>query len=108
MEILTKNTTKEHYEKFRVMAEEAGITFKRTPKPLGYSVEELRKLYIEDNNLNNIPLIELDSFYLCLPSYTRKIITNMADNCCVYKHLLIYEVLGVVPVFVDTPLNLRD
>jgi len=108
MEILTKNTTKEHYEKFRVMAEEAGITLKRLSKPLGYTVEELRKLFIEDNNLNNIPLIELDSFYLCLPSYTRKIITNMADNCCVYKHLLIYEVLGVVPVFVDTPLNLRD
>ena len=104
MEILTKTTTKEHYEKFRIMAEEAGITLKRLSKPLGYSVEELRKLYIEDNNLNNIPLVELDSFYLCLPSYTRKIITNMAYNCCVYKHLLIYEVLGVVPVFVDTPL----
>ena len=108
MEILTKNTTKEHYEKFRIMAEEAGITLKRLSKPLGYTVEELRKLFIEDNNLNNIPWIELDSFYLCLPSYTRKIITNIADNCCVFKHLLIYEVLGVVPVFVDTPLNLRD
>ena len=108
MEILTKTTTKEHYEKFRIMAEEAGITLKRLSKPLGYSVEELRKLYIEDNNLNNIPLVKLDSFYLCLPSYTRKIITNMADNCCVYKHLLIYEVLGVVPVFVDNPLNFRD
>ena len=108
MEILTKNTTKEHYEKFRIMAEEAGITLKGYQKPLGYSVEELRKLYIEDNNLNNIQLVELDSFYLCLPSYTRKIITNIADNCCVFKHLLIYEVLGVVPVFVDTPLNLRD
>ena len=103
MEILTKNTTKEHYEKFRDMAEKAGITFKGVSEPLGYSVEELRKLYIEDNDLNNIPVLEWDSFYLCLPSYTRKIITNMADNCCVYKHLLIYEVLGVVPVFTDTP-----
>ena len=108
MEILTKKTTKEHYEKFRDMSQRAEITLKRLSKPLGYSVEELRNLYIEDNNLNNIPLIELDSFYLCLPSYTRKVITNMADNCCVYKHLLIYEVLGVVPVFTDTPLNLRD
>jgi len=108
MKNLTKKTTKEHYEKFRDMAIGAEITLKRLPKPLGYSVEELRKLYIEDNNLNNIPLIELDSFYLCLPSYTRKIITNMADNCCVYKHLLIYEVLGATPIFTDIPLNLRD
>ena len=108
METLTNNTTKEHYEKFRDMAEKAGITLKRLSKPLGYSVEELRKLYIEDNNLNNIQLVELDSFYLCLPSHTRKIITNLADNCCVYKHLLIYEVLEVVPVFTDPPLNLGD
>jgi len=103
MEILTRNITKEHYEKFRDMAEKAGITFKGVSEPLGYSVEELRELYIEDNNLNNIPSIGLDSFYLCLPSYKRKTITNMGDVCCVYKHLLIYEVLGVVPIFVDTP-----
>ena len=56
---------------------------------------------IEDNNLNNIPLIEFDSYYLVLPNYVRKIVTNFADNCCLYKHLLIYEVLGIIPVFTN-------
>ena len=108
MEIFTTNTTKEHYEKFRDMAEKAGISFRSSDTYMGFTKSQLLKLYIEDNNLNNMPLIVFDSFYLCLPSYTRKVITNMADNCCVYKHLLIYEVLKVVPVFTDPPLNLGD
>ena len=108
MEILTKNTTKGHYEKFRDMAEKAGITFKRSDTYMGFTKQQLLELYLQDNNLNNIPLRDFDCIYLHLPSYIRKIITNMADNCCVYKHLLIYEVLGVVPVFTETPLNLRD
>ena len=99
--IIYKKTTKEHFEKFRDMANEAGISFKRSKEYMGFTKEQLLKLYIEDNHLNNIPLIEFDSYYLVLPNYVRKIVTNLADNCCLYKHLLIYEVLGIIPVFTN-------
>ena len=99
--IIYKKTTKEHFEKFRDMANEAGISFKRSKEYMGFTKEQLLKLYIEDNNLNNIPLIEFDSYYLVLPNCVRKIVTNFADNCCLYKHLLIYEVLGIIPVFTN-------
>ena len=99
--IIYKKTTKEHFEKFRDMANEAGISFQTSERFMGFTKEQLLKLYIEDNNLNNIPLIEFDSYYLVLPNYVRKIVTNFADNCCLYKHLLIYEVLGIIPVFTN-------
>ena len=108
MKNLTKNTTKKHYEKFRDMAKVAGLTYRNSNTYMGFTKTQLLELYLQDNNLNNIPLRDFDCIYLHLPSYTRKIITNLADNCCVYKHLLIYEVLETTPIFTDIPLNLRD
>ena len=101
MKKLEIKTTEGSYNKYRDMAEKAGISFSRNDKYFGYTKQELLALYIKDNYLNNIPLESFDSMYRVLPHYTRKIITNLAENTCVWKHLLIYEVLGIAPIFVD-------
>lgn len=99
MNNLEHKTTEEHYNKYKDMASRAGISFKNKEDYMGFTKEQLLKLYIEDNLLNNVPLRDFDSFYFFYLSHTKKIITNLADNTCVLKHLLIYEVLGVTPIF---------
>ena len=100
--MLTNKTTKKHYEKFKNMAEQTGITFSRSDRYFGYTKQEVLELFSKNEHLNNIPLTKFDSMYLVLPHYTRKIVTNLADNTCLYKHLLIYEVLGATPIFEDS------
>ena len=98
--MLTHKTTKEHYGKFKGMAKIAGITFKNSTEPLGYDKKRLLELYIEDEHLNNIPLHVFDSYYsFYISASTKKYIKSSADNTCVLKHLIIYEVLGATPHF---------
>lgn len=106
MNNLEHKTTEEHYNKYRDMANSAGIRFNTEDYMgymgyMGFTKEQLLKLYIEDNLLNNIPLRDFDSFYFFYLLHTKNIITNLADNVCVLKHLLIYEVLEAIPIFVD-------
>ena len=108
MEKLEMITTVRIYNKYRDMAEKAGISFSRNDKYFGYTKQELLALYIKDNYLNNISLESFDSMYRVLPAYTRGVITNLADNTCVWKHLLIYEVLGIAPIFVENGKNYKE
>ena len=89
-------TTKRHYEKYRDMAERACITL-RDSTSFG-TKERLERLYKADPLLNNIPLYRFDGYYY----WTRQIDggpESLAENLCMYKHLLVYEVLGCVPEF---------
>lgn len=87
-------TTKEHYEKYQRMAKTAGVSLKDN----NYfpTKERLLELYQEDQNLNSISLYRFDRlFNPCTPNFPR----TLAENVCMYKHLLIYEVLECEPVF---------
>lgn len=109
MDRIEHKTTEEHYNKYRDMVSRAGITFKNNRSDyMGFNKEQLLELYLEDSFLNNIPLRDFDCIYLYCPAHIRKIITNLADNICVLKHLLIYEILEATPIFVENGKNYKD
>jgi len=93
-----RKTTKAHYEKYRDMAKRARITLLGSTS-FG-TKERLERLYRADPLLNNIPLYRFDRYYF----RTRRIDggpRSLAENVCMYKHLLTYEVLECTPVFVE-------
>jgi len=95
---LIQNTTRAHYEKYRDMAARAHVTLKDSTS-FG-TPDQLRSLYAKDQHLNNIPLARFDALY----PWMRRVAggpQSMAENCCMYKHLLIYEIIGAVPNFTD-------
>ncbi len=94
-------TTKEHFEKFQKMIKDTNLTLKHDVYYLGYTKEELFELYRQDNNLNNIPLTMFDSYYFFLTPEIKKNINCLSYNCCCLKHLLIYEVLEIIPLFLE-------
>ncbi len=94
-------TTKAHFKKFEKMIKNAKLSLKECETFFGYSKEKLEELYQKDNLLNNIVLQKFDNRYFCLQPSARKFIKNLADNCCCFKHLLIYEVLGATPIVID-------
>lgn len=105
---LENRTTEEHFNKFRDISIKAGISFKNSTLYMGFTKDGLLKLYMEDNLLNNIPLQDFDCIYLFLPLHVKRIITNPSYNVNVYKHLLIYEVLGAIPIFVENGKTIKD
>lgn len=87
-------TRREHYNKYKKLAEINHVSLKKSNIfPLK---DELMKLYLQDKYLNNIPLYIFDG--LLKPGLH----LTLAENTCMYKHLLIYEVLGLEPEFVDS------
>jgi len=93
---MKNRTTKEHYEKFEKMAKDSGISLKHSLYPFGYTKSHLEKLYKEDENLNNIPLAKFDGHFI-----RTEIVNCLAYNCCLFKHLLTYEILGCEPEFIQ-------
>jgi len=122
--VIYHRTTKEHYEKYRDLAKRAHVTLlngngkflgiSNTPceQALAGARDETRVgaivgcmgcwlcMYRIDQSLNSVPLKKWDmlvwSFWDC---QGRKIITNLGDGICMYKHLVIFEILGATPVF---------
>ena len=94
-------TTRQHYEKYRDMAKATGVTLKDC-KAFG-SKAQLERKFDADPLLNNIPLRKFDVYF----SWVRRSRRNpngpmsLAENCCLYKHLLTYEIIGAVPEFTD-------
>ena len=93
MSKLIHKASKSHYEKYRDMAKSAGVSFKRDKKPMGYTRDELIELYKKDQHLNNIPLRKFDAMTNMLNAY-HVVKRTLAEGVCLYKHLLIYEVIG--------------
>lgn len=94
-------TTRKHYEEFRDMAKKAGITLKGAER-FG-TKEELAKKFLDDPWLNNINMYTaFDPLYPhMLPKMHRLGYKgfSLADNVCLYKHLIIYEILECEPEF---------
>jgi len=70
-----------------------------------FEKEFLEKKYKEDKNLNNIPLIFFDRLFYSNWRFKIKYDgtyhgpCSLADNTCMYKHLMIYEIIECTPVF---------
>ena len=92
-------TTRQHYYKYKEMAKKLGVTLKHSEFYESYfgSKKKLLELYKEDPNLNNIPLSKFDRLHI---SHHRSGI-SLAENTCMYKHLIFYEILELEPEFID-------
>lgn len=94
-------TTREHYYKYKRMVERNGVNIEGSPLVERYDV---KALYLEDPNLNNIPLKIFDGYWYGWWASNRnpEIGPNSPAECvCMYKHALIFDYLGVEPEFVD-------
>jgi len=97
-EIGKHKTARAHYEKYRGMAKRTGVSLLKSTA-FG-TKEQLERLYKADPLLNNIPLYRFDAYFVFAPRIDGGPV-SLAENTCMYKHLLIYEVLGCVPEFVE-------
>ena len=91
---MENETTKEHFDKFEAMSDH--VDFNPNIWPKG---ESLKKLFLEDKHLNNIPLGSFDRFFNP-PIKGTQGPKSLSDNTCVLKHILIYKVLGCEPIFI--------
>jgi hypothetical protein len=98
---MKNKTTKEHYDKYQALAQRLGVKFDAdTLRFFGVaSVEKLRELFQADPLLNNIPLRRFDNWTESFNLYNRGARLTLAEGCCLAKHCLIYQVLGVEPEF---------
>ncbi|NIQ88628.1 MAG: hypothetical protein GWN93_05935 [Deltaproteobacteria bacterium] len=120
MKPIQHKTTRRHYEKYRDMAKESGVTLLRTRDFLGYSHTRCnhwlmpkdiaypkcgkcwRCLYDQDRALNSVPLSKWDTMVVSFQVYHQhRVVKTLAEGVCMYKHLVIYEILGAEPVFDD-------
>lgn len=100
---MKKSTSREHYEKYRSMAERLGVNFDQdSPRLFGVTLEQLRARFEADPYLNNIPLHRFDSYAISLMICNRGKGLSLSDGVCLAKHCLIYQVLGVEPEFETT------
>lgn len=87
-------TTRAHYEKYRKMVLD---NYRDLPNLSGKG--KLTELFKEDHLLNNIPLVEFDRLYKSWATKTGP--KSLAENVCMYKHYIIYFVIGAKPLFTD-------
>lgn len=85
-----------HKQKYRRMAEERHI--KLTTQSLQFfglrSVADLKFLYEQDSNLNNIPLRWFDTITASFNVYNFHKRLTLSEGACLYKQLLIDMVTG--------------
>ena len=97
---MIKQTAKQHYEKYNALAAELGVTLKHLAEStfLGYTVGQLRVAFSQDPYLNNIPLRTWDNMaYAFLATGGRGL--SLGEVVCLYKHLVIYDLIGATPDF---------
>ncbi|MFW6129608.1 MAG: hypothetical protein ACOC56_00400 [Atribacterota bacterium] len=101
-------TSKDHFNKYNNIVK--GISEEdllNLVDGLYKDFEELKKKFLEDKHLNNIKMDLIDSnFYnvraLCSKNKTS---WSLSEGCSTQKHILIYVVLGVKPIFKEDILN---
>ena len=107
---MVKQTAKQHYEKYNALAAELGVTLKHLAEStfLGYTVGQLRVAFSQDPYLNNIPLRTWDNMaYAFLATGGRGFQSkatpgrslSLGEVVCLYKHLVIYDLIGATPDF---------
>lgn len=109
MEQIKHKTTREHYEKYKVLAEKLGVQFTQDSAALfGYaSIAALQEHYAFDPALNGKHgqaggLSNFDSWFYHVQTHNKEACAlSMAEGVCIGKHCLIYQVLKATPEFTD-------
>lgn len=76
--------SKEHYDKYEMLCNKYGVKW-RSPI-LVDSVDELKRLYDEDQHLNNIPLKRWDKLANCFLLNNKRTGLSLAEAVCMQKH----------------------
>lgn len=96
MENILIPTTRDHYDKYRRIRSEWGLSNEQALRVSGLmDAEEVKQYLLRDVNLNNIPMVRFDSANIRRNGY------SLSDNTCAYKHVLIYGVVGAKPLFCE-------
>lgn len=114
---LKHRTTREHYEKYRDLAKRAGVTLENVgPVYMGYNVVPCNFAltgevgckrcwgckFLQDQWLNSV---DLSAFDAAVHSYWmlqgKKVVKTLAEGVCMYKHLVIYQIVKAEPEFTD-------
>jgi len=95
--LIAHPTTEDHYRKYAELAELTGFT-PTSHHPMG-EYEYLLEKYLEDHILNNIQLKLWDNWGCWLQCGTKRL--SIAELCCLGKHLVVYRVLGAIPIFYE-------
>ncbi len=90
-------TSRAFYEKFEAMKKAAHVTL--VGSTLFGTREELQAKYALSPALTNIARYRFDVFYGF--HQHKGVVNSLADNLCMYKHCILYEVLGLTPDFTD-------
>lgn len=99
-EKIKHKTSRSHYEKYAKLKEDCGISYKES-SPFG-TKEDLTELYKRDPLLNCISLPSIDAYYGTYGQLARRaghLSFSLAENTCLVKHCLIYDVIEAEPDF---------
>jgi hypothetical protein len=97
-------TTRQHYEKYKALAERAGVSMNNQIFRVGCALgtaASIRGMYDKHKDFREIPL---NWFHAYLPTIKRNLpgeSVSLADNYCILVHFLIYDVVGAEPEFTD-------
>ena len=95
-------TTEEHFNKyFKIRKGIKKEICLNLVEDLYRDINELKEKFLEDKHLNNIRMNLIDfKFHRTRQIFIKnKTSWSLADNCCLIKHILIYDVLKVKPIF---------
>jgi hypothetical protein len=98
--------SKEHYDKYAAMSANAPtLTGAVVLGQVGCrDIEELTQLAVKDHLLNDIPLGRFDAYHWAnTQRFGKGSKLWILDNICLMKHILLFQVLGVTPVFLSKP-----
>jgi hypothetical protein len=102
----THKTSWSHYQKYEKMSKDCTVRLdERSTILFGVkNVENLRKMYEYDPSLSSISNKRFDGLFAYHDEKEGRPKTQ-AENANMYRHCLIYHVLGIKPNFTDKPLE---
>ncbi len=95
---LKKTTSKAHFDKYAAMV--VAMNLRVIDYNFFGTKKKLTQLFQDNEYLNNIELKRFDAMFPFNAS--RKIAggpVSLSDNTSMYKHFLIYHVIGATPIF---------
>jgi len=91
-------TSYKYWLKYHDMAVYCGVSLKNSVMR-EFQKDYLEERYAEDRALNTIPLEFFDRMWVFLRQLDQGP-KSLAENTCLFKHVMLYEVLELVPEFI--------